>query len=242
MEVVAAVAVAAVAVVVVVAVAAGVAAIRPSIGALLGYGALVVALGAHGDWVLALFTAAATGGWWYLIGRRGTTQAVSALVQPLLGAFGFAGVSPVLSGVLLPVLHAAISAAFAFLMALVMGSFGSLDLLNWDAVLHMELSGNPQAACMASARFDTRRRPSSNERAPLTTRAENSPSECPAVISGLKSGSDLARITEWRKTAGWVTLVCFSSSAVPLNMMSVMRNPSISLAFSNSSLAAGTVS
>ncbi len=30
-----------------------------------------------------------------------------------------------------------------------MGSFGSLDLLNWDAVLHMELSGNPQAACMA---------------------------------------------------------------------------------------------
>lgn len=134
---------------VVVAVAAGVAAIRPSIGALLGYGALVVALGAHGDWVLALFTAAATGGWWYLIGRRGTTQAVSALVQPLLGAFGFAGVSPVLSGVLLPVLQAAISAAFAFLMALVMGSFGSLDLLNWDAVLHMELSGNPQAACMA---------------------------------------------------------------------------------------------
>lgn len=134
---------------VVVAVAAGVAAIRPSIGALLGYGALVVALGAHGDWVLALFTAAATGGWWYLIGRRGTTQAVSALVQPLFGAFGFAGISPVLSGVLLPVLQSAISAAFAFLIALVMGSFGSLDLFNWDAVLHMELSGNPQAACMA---------------------------------------------------------------------------------------------
>lgn len=134
---------------VVVALAAAVAAIRPSIGALFGYGGLVVALGAHGDWVLALVMAAATGGWWYLIGRRGTTQAVSALAQPLLGAFGFAGVAPVLSGVLLPVLQSAISAAFAFITALIMASFGSLDLMNWDAVFHFELSGNPQAACMA---------------------------------------------------------------------------------------------
>ena len=134
---------------VVVAVAAAVAALRPSIGALVGYGGLVVALGAHGDWVLALFLAAVTGGWWYLIGRRGTTQAVSALAQPLLGSFGFAAVSPVLSGVLLPVLQAAISAAFAFVVALVMVSFGSLDLLNWDAVFHLELGGNPQASCMA---------------------------------------------------------------------------------------------
>lgn len=132
-----------------VALAAAVAAIRPSIGSLLGYGGLVVALGAHGDWVLALVMMAATGGWWYLIGRRGTTQAVSALAQPLLGAFGFAGVSPVLSGVLLPVIQSAISAAFAFVVALVMASFGSLDLMNWDALFHLELSGNPQAACMA---------------------------------------------------------------------------------------------
>ena len=32
-------------------------------------------------------------------------------------------------------------------------------------------------------------------------------------------------ITEWRNTAGWVTLVCLSSSSVPANMMSVMRKP-----------------
>ena len=32
-------------------------------------------------------------------------------------------------------------------------------------------------------------------------------------------------------------LVCLSSSSVPANMMSVMRNPRISLAFSKSSLA-----
>ena len=52
----------------------------------------------------------------------------------------------------------------------------------------------------------------------------------------------LAKITEWRNTAGWVTRVCFSSSSVPANMMSVMRKPRISLAFSKSSFAAGTLS
>lgn len=134
---------------VVVALAAAVAAIRPSIGSLFGYGALVVALGAHGDWALALFLVAATGAWWYFVGRRGTTQALSALAQPLFGAFGFAGLAPVLSGVLLPVIQSAITAAFAFVTALVMASFGSLDILNWDAVLHMGLSGNPQAACVS---------------------------------------------------------------------------------------------
>ena len=33
-------------------------------------------------------------------------------------------------------------------------------------------------------------------------------------------------MTEWRNTAGWVTLVCLSSSSVPANMMSVMRTKS----------------
>ncbi len=93
-----------------------------------------------------------------------------------------------------------------------------------------------QHFCMAIARFDTRRNPSSNDTAPETTNAENSPSECPATASGF-TPSTLARITEWRNTAGCVTLVCFSSSAVPPNMMSVMRNPRISSAFSKSALA-----
>ncbi|WP_302963454.1 serine/threonine-protein kinase [uncultured Adlercreutzia sp.] len=134
---------------VVVALAAAVAAVRPSVGSLFGYGGLVVALGAHGDWALALFLAAVTGVWWYFVGRRGTTQAVAALAQPLFGSFGFAGVAPVLSGVLLPVIQSAISAAFAFVTALVMASFGSLDVMNWDAVFHLQLSGNPQAACLS---------------------------------------------------------------------------------------------
>ena len=60
-----------------------------------------------------------------------------------------------------------------------------------------------QAFCIAIARFETRLRPSSKLRAPAATSALNSPSECPAVISGLKSApSDLARMTECRKIAG----------------------------------------
>ena len=45
-----------------------------------------------------------------------------------------------------------------------------------------------------------------------------------SVISGLKaSPMQQAEITECRNTAGCVTFVCFRSSSVPLNMMSVMR-------------------
>ena len=75
---------------VVIAVCALVAAIRPSIGVLFGYGAFVVGLAGAGAWVPAVLLTAATGAWWYFVGRRGTAQAVSALMQPLLGSVGFA--------------------------------------------------------------------------------------------------------------------------------------------------------
>ncbi|MNT69726.1 hypothetical protein D3C72_2080620 [compost metagenome] len=71
----------------------------------------------------------------------------------------------------------------------------------------------------------------------MATKAENSPKECPATISGLKSSKVLAKITECKNTAGCVTLVSFSSSAVPSNIISVILKPNISLAFSNNSLA-----
>ena len=60
-----------------------------------------------------------------------------------------------------------------------------------------------QAFCIAIARLETKIRPSSKVKAPLATRAENSPNECPATISGLKlSPSVLASSTEWRNMAG----------------------------------------
>ena len=65
-----------------------------------------------------------------------------------------------------------------------------------------------QAFCIAIARADTKRTPSSNDKAPAATSAENSPREWPATISGQKSGPIVfANITECRKMAGCVTLV-----------------------------------
>ena len=136
---------------VVIAVCALVAVIRPSIGVLFGYGAFVVGLAGAGAWVPAVLLTAATGAWWYFVGRRGTAQAVSALMQPLLGSVGFAAASPVTCGVLLPVLQSVITAAFAFASALIMAGCGSVDIMNWDAVMHLGFSSNPAAGCLAVA-------------------------------------------------------------------------------------------
>ena len=136
---------------VVIAVCALVAAIRPSIGVLFGYGAFVVGLAGAGAWVPAVLLTAATGAWWDFVGRRGTAQAVSALMQPLLGSVGCAAASPVTCGVLLPVLQSVITAAFAFASALIMAGCGSVDIMNWDAVMHLGFSSNPAAGCLAVA-------------------------------------------------------------------------------------------
>lgn len=136
---------------VVIAVCALVAVIRPSIGVLFGYGAFVVGLAGAAAWVPAVLLTAATGAWWYFVGRRGTAQAVSALMQPLFGSVGFAAASPVTCGVLLPVLQSVITAAFAFASALIMAGCGSVDIMNWDAVMHLGFSSNPAAGCLAVA-------------------------------------------------------------------------------------------
>ena len=136
---------------VVIAVCALVAAIRPSIGVLFGYGAFVVGLAGAGAWVPAVLLTAATGAWWYFVGRRGTAQAVSALMQPLLGSVGFAAASPVTCGVLLPVLQSVITAAFAFASALIMAGCGSVDIMNWDAVMHLGFSSNRPPGSWAQA-------------------------------------------------------------------------------------------
>ncbi|MEC4183591.1 protein kinase [Adlercreutzia sp. R21] len=128
---------------------AGVAAVRPNIGMLFGYAALAAGLAGAGAWVLTLLLAVVVGVWWYWVGRRGTSQAVVALLQPLCGAVGFAAVSPISAGVLLPVIQSALTAAFAFVVALIMGGCGSLDAMSWDALAHFSFGDNPQAGCMA---------------------------------------------------------------------------------------------
>ncbi|WP_296008945.1 serine/threonine-protein kinase [uncultured Adlercreutzia sp.] len=135
----------------VVGVCAVVALIRPSIGALFGYAALAVGLAGAGAWVLTALLVAAVAAWWYFVGCRGTRQVVPALMQPLFGSFGFAAISPISCGVLLPVVQSMITAAFAFVVALIMAGCGSINLMNWDIIMHLGFASNPQAGCMALA-------------------------------------------------------------------------------------------
>ena len=100
-----------------------------------------------------------------------------------------------------------------------------------------------QAFCMALARAATSFSPSSKLSAPAATSAENSPREWPATMSGLNaSPKQRAEMTLWRNTAGCVTLVSFSCSSVPANMMPVILKPRISSALSKSSFASGLFS
>ena len=55
---------------------------------------------------------------------------------------------------------------------------------------------NSQAFCIALARIDTRRKASSKVRVLFATKAENSPNECPATISGFKPCVTLYKMTE----------------------------------------------
>ena len=94
-----------------------------------------------------------------------------------------------------------------------------------------------QAFCIALALIETSFKASSKPRHPLATNAENSPREWPATTSGLSTASVLKATTECKNTAGCVTLVCFKASALPVNIMSEIRNPNISFADSNNAFA-----
>ena len=59
---------------------------------------------------------------------------------------------------------------------------------------------------------------------------------------GTPDADYIAEMTEWRNTAGCVTFVCRKSSSLPANIISVMRKPNISFAFSKYSFAMGLVS
>ena len=74
------------------------------------------------------------------------------------------------------------------------------------------------------------------------TRAENSPRECPAHAWGLNSLEVNAKITEWMKIAGCVTLVWRRSSAEPSNIRSVILKPKISFDLLKNSLDSAMLS
>lgn len=111
-----------------------------------GYGLFVVALFFNQAWLPAFLLLAGTGSWWWFFGRRSDMMATLAMLQPLFGSVGFAALVPVLSGALLDIKDAALTAGMAVLSAFVLASMGSGDIMNWEVMSNFIVAVNPSIA------------------------------------------------------------------------------------------------
>ena len=116
--------------------AAGLAVVRPHLGALTSFVLLAIALVMNGGVLPAVVLLVTLAAWWYFIARESAASSNVALALPLLGAVGAAPVAPLLAGAALRPMQAIATAAFSAVCALVLASFGSGALLGWDVVSH----------------------------------------------------------------------------------------------------------
>ncbi|MCI2240969.1 serine/threonine-protein kinase [Adlercreutzia faecimuris] len=127
------------------------AAIRPHLAALGAFVLLGAALFLSGAFLLGLAVIALSIVWWRGLGREGEPPALCALVQPLAGAAGFAGMAPVLAGALLPLGQALLSSLFSVFTALALASLGSCDLSGWNPWVNLRFAGfDPQASLVTT--------------------------------------------------------------------------------------------
>ena len=131
---------------------AGLAAVlRPHLAALASFVLLGTAFFLSGAFLLGLAVIGVTVAWWRGVGCEGEAQALSALVQPLVGAVGFAGLAPVMAGALLPLGQALLSSLFSVFTALALASLGSCDLMGWNPWVNLRFAGfDPQASLVAT--------------------------------------------------------------------------------------------
>ncbi|MBQ3386275.1 MAG: serine/threonine protein kinase [Eggerthellaceae bacterium] len=107
------------------------AAIKPSWGALAALLGLGIAITWQGNVWMGLLFIVVTGLWWYCTGRHGGAQANCGLAFITLGAWGFAPLAVLATGIGMRALDAAMTALFGIFACFACASFGSLDILNW---------------------------------------------------------------------------------------------------------------
>lgn len=113
--------------------------IVPSISAGLAFLMLAAALCVSGSYVLGALLVLATVGWWYLCARHGKSRTNTALAFPAMGAFGFTPAAPLLAGYCLNLREALLTTVFGIFIALALAGFGTVDILNWDAVTYFHI-------------------------------------------------------------------------------------------------------
>lgn len=131
---------------------AGLAAVvRPHLAALVSFVLMGAVFFLSGAFLLGLAVIGVTVAWWRGVGCEGEAQALSAFVQPLAGAVGFAGLAPVTAGALLPLGQALLSSLFSVFTALALASLGSCDLMGWNPWVNLRFAGfDPQASLVAT--------------------------------------------------------------------------------------------
>ncbi|MBQ9954808.1 MAG: serine/threonine protein kinase [Eggerthellaceae bacterium] len=139
-----------------VAVCAILALIKPHIGVAASLVALGVSLMANGAFILGLVHFVICAAWWYAVGREEDALAAIPLLAPLCGSIGFAGMAAVAAGALLSVGRATATAAFSAFVALVFASFGTGDVMGWNAFAGISFAGTDIQATFVAMLIEPR--------------------------------------------------------------------------------------
>ena len=109
-------------------------ALRPHLGALLGFVSLSAMLVMCGVPAAGCVLLAGVGVWWWYLGRAGDTTANAALATPLAGAIGLGPLGPLAAGFALRPVAAMATAAFQVLCGFMLAGLGSASFMGWDVL------------------------------------------------------------------------------------------------------------
>ena len=109
-------------------------ALRPHLGALLGFVSLSAMLVMCGVSAAGCVLLAGTGVWWWYLGRAGDATANAALATPLAGAIGLGPLGPLAAGFALRPVAAMATAAFQVLCGFMLAGLGSASFMGWDVL------------------------------------------------------------------------------------------------------------
>lgn len=107
-------------------------ALRPHLGALLGFVSLSAMLVMCGVPAAGCVLLAGAGVWWWYLGRAGDATANAALATPLAGAIGLGPLGPLAAGFALRPVAAMATAAFQVLCGFMLAGLGSTSFMGWD--------------------------------------------------------------------------------------------------------------
>lgn len=105
---------------------------NPALGAVLSLAFLAAAFALGASHALAAVTVVFAVLWWWTFGRFGKEQAVASFTPALAGGLGLGAAVPLVCGGLLTLRYALAAAAWSFGLSLLLGSFGSPDVLGWS--------------------------------------------------------------------------------------------------------------